>query len=113
MSNPTDLILIGCLHERVNEQGERYLTGSQGLARFVIMKSDQKADDGSVIWDVLVQRDPASQPDASKEAQSNWHHPPRRILFSQTLYRRGIDTGCDQHGDPLCPNDTKRDRLLN
>ena len=75
MSNPTDLILIGCLHERVNEQGERYLTGSQGLARFVIMKSDQKADDGSVIWDVLVQRDPASQPDASTEAQSNWHHP--------------------------------------
>ena len=65
MSTPTDLIPIGCLHERVNEQGDPYLTGSLGLARFVIMKSDQKADDGSVIWDVLVQRDPASQPDAS------------------------------------------------
>ncbi len=58
MSNPTDLIPIGCLHERVNEQGDRYLTGSLGLARFLIVKSDQKADDASVIWDVLVQRDP-------------------------------------------------------
>ena len=75
MSTPTDLIPIGCLHERVNEQGHPYLTGSLGLARFVIMKSDQKADDGSVIWDVLVQRDPASEPDAPEEAQSNWHHP--------------------------------------
>jgi len=75
MSNLADLIPIGCLHERVNEQGDHYLTGSLGLARFVIMKSDQKADDGSVIWDVLVQRDPASQPHAPEEAQSNWHHP--------------------------------------
>ena len=30
MSTPTDLIPIGCLHERVNEQGDRYLTGSPG-----------------------------------------------------------------------------------
>ncbi len=75
MSNPTDMIPIGCLHERVNEQGDRYLTGSLGLARFVIMKSDQKADDGSVIWDVLVQRDPASQSDAPEAAEPDWHHP--------------------------------------
>jgi hypothetical protein len=75
MSNSTDLIPIGCLRERVNEQGNHYLTGSLGLARFVIIKCDQKADDGSVIWDVLVQRDPASQPEAPAEAQSNWRHP--------------------------------------
>ena len=75
MGTPTDLIPIGCLHERVNEQGDPYLTGSLGLARFVIMKSDQKADDGSVIWDVLVQRDPASQPDAPEAAEPDWHHP--------------------------------------
>ena len=34
MSNPTDLIPIGCLHERVNEQGDRYLTGSLGWLGF-------------------------------------------------------------------------------
>ena len=80
MSTPTDLIPMGCLHESVNEQGDPYLTGSLGLARFMIMKVIKKPMTVASFGMSSSSADPASQPDVPEEAQSNWHHPSRRTL---------------------------------
>ena len=75
MSNGNQSILVGCLRERVSEEGGPYLSGKLGLAHVMIVKSDQKSEDGYIIWDVLVQQTLASQPDVPTAAKPEWHHP--------------------------------------
>ena len=63
MSNDMATVPVGQLHERKGDDGRIYLTGDLGFARLVLVKSDRRAEDGSEIWDVLVQR------------KRDWHHP--------------------------------------
>ncbi len=61
MSSEMTLISVGEMRERVGQDTRTYLTGAFGSTHIFIVKTDRKAEDGSAIWDVLM--------------QGGWHHP--------------------------------------
>ena len=75
MTSDTTSIRIGHLCERIGEAGRSYLTGDLGLSRLVIIKSDKRADDGSVVWDIYVQQDAAKETEQSAGVKPSWHQP--------------------------------------
>jgi hypothetical protein len=75
MNSDTTSIRIGKLCERVGEAGTPYLTGDLGLCRLVIVKSDKRAEDGTVVWDIYVQQDAAKETEQSAGVKPSWHQP--------------------------------------
>ena len=53
-------VKITQLYERESRNGRRYLTGRLGYAKIAVLKSDRTTDDGTQIWDVLMQETPYS-----------------------------------------------------
>ena len=62
MSDYGPSIKIARLYERESRNGNRYFAGRLGYAKIVILKSDHTADDGTPIWDVLLQEAPRTGP---------------------------------------------------
>jgi len=65
-------IKITQLYERESRNGNRYFSGRLGYAKLVVLKSDKTADDGTPIWDVLMQEAPLNgkhqKPDRAAKA---------------------------------------------
>jgi hypothetical protein len=57
-SNYGPSIPLTRLYERVSKSGNHYLTGRLGAARISILKSQELTDDGTPIWNVLLQEGP-------------------------------------------------------
>jgi hypothetical protein len=55
------------LYERTSRKGTHYLTGRLGAAKIVVLKSSETTDDGTPIWNVLMQEAPPKQ---SADAQT-------------------------------------------
>jgi hypothetical protein len=52
--------------------GNQYFVGQLGMAKIAVLKSKEIAEDGSPMWDVLLQEAPSEQrhkPDAKEQAQ--------------------------------------------
>ncbi len=75
MSDSGHAIPLARLHEHISARGDRYFTGRLGLARVIIVKSDEKCEDAYAIWDVLVQEVPASELDSPKADRPGWRRP--------------------------------------
>src|ERR1700694_5552261 len=61
-------------HGRVagHRDGNQYFVGRLGMAKVAVLKSKEVAEDGSPMWDVLLQEAPSEQrrkPEAKEEAQ--------------------------------------------
>lgn len=74
------------LYERQSKQGNSYLTGRLGSAKIVVLKSNDKGDDGAPIWNVLLSPAPQKpaaekpanpgEPRPEGQAAQNWQRPP-------------------------------------
>jgi hypothetical protein len=58
MSDYGPSIKLTQLYERESRNGNRYFAGRLGYAKIVVLKSDRTAEDGTPIWDVLMQEAP-------------------------------------------------------
>ena len=68
MSDYGPSIKITQLYERESRNGNRYFSGRLGYAKLVVLKSDKTADDGTPIWDVLMQEAPRPKPERTAAA---------------------------------------------
>ena len=58
MSDYGPSIKIARIYELESRNCNRYFAGRLGYAKLVILKSDKTSDDGTPIWDVLLQQAP-------------------------------------------------------
>ena len=63
-------IKIARIYVRESGNGNRYFAGELGRAKIVILKSDHTADDGTPVWDVLLQEAPRQKPDKGLVAKA-------------------------------------------
>lgn len=84
MSDYGPSIKVCRVYEKVSAKGNTYFTGRWGSARINILKSRETADDGTPIWEVLLQEVPATQTTESRrtprekaeapaQPQESWH----------------------------------------
>ena len=80
------------LYERESRNGNRYFAGRLGYAKIVVLKSDRTAEDGTPVWDVLVQEVPLNgkhqKPEraAAADPKSKAHEQPAsRVDFNAPL----------------------------
>src|SRR5258705_12545050 len=59
------------LYERISKSGNHYLTGRLGAAKVVVLKSSDTTDDGTPIWNVLLQEAPAKRDGHDGAQRSN------------------------------------------
>jgi hypothetical protein len=71
MSDYGPQVKLARLYEKTSKTGNQYFVGRLGLAKVAVLKSKEVAEDGSPMWDVLLQEASSEQrrkPEA-KEAQ--------------------------------------------
>ena len=61
-------VLLGRLYEKTAISGAKYLTGRLGLAKVAIVKAREPAEDGTIVWNLLV-----SEPQQKSDAQPSQH----------------------------------------
>ena len=61
------------LYEKTSKTGNQYFVGRLGLPKVAVLKSKEVAEDGSPMWDVLVQEAP-SEPRRKPEAKEEQPH---------------------------------------
>ena len=63
-------VRLGRLYEKTSKtSGNIYLSGRIGLARIVVVKSRDVADDETAIWDILVSQAPDRSKGAGERAE--------------------------------------------
>lgn len=72
MTNTMTSILVGQMHERVDEKGHSCVVGDFGLARIVLVRSDKTVGDGSILWDMYIE---ARLKEMTQPDKSGWHAP--------------------------------------
>ena len=75
MSDYGPSIKITRVYERTSRNGNSYFAGRLGNAKLALLKSDQTADDGTPIWDVLMQEAPRQMPDKAVNAKASSEAP--------------------------------------
>jgi hypothetical protein len=53
-------VTLARLYERTSAKGNTYLTGRLGLAKIAVLKSRETTDDGTQIWNIVIQEAPDS-----------------------------------------------------
>ena len=53
-------VTLARLYERTSAKGNTYLTGRLGLAKIAVLKSRDTTDDGTQIWNIVIQEAPDS-----------------------------------------------------
>jgi hypothetical protein len=67
-------VRLGRLYEKTSKSsGNIYLAGRIGLARIVIVKSREPADDGTAIWDILVSQAPDKPKPVGEREETDNH----------------------------------------
>ena len=72
MSDYGPQVKLARLYEKTSKTGNQYFVGRFGMAKIAVLKSKEVAEDGSPMWDVLVQEASSEQrrkPEAKEEAQ--------------------------------------------
>jgi hypothetical protein len=72
MSDYRPQVKLARLYEKTSKTGNQYFVGRIGMAKVAILKSKELAEDGSPMWDVLVQEafgEPRRKPETKEEAQ--------------------------------------------
>jgi hypothetical protein len=65
-------VKLARLYEKTSKTGNQYFVGRLGMAKVAVLKSKEVAEDGSPMWDVLLQEapnEPRRKPEAKEEAQ--------------------------------------------
>jgi hypothetical protein len=68
MSDYGPQVKLARLYEKTSKTGNQYFVGRLGMAKVAILKSKEVAEDGSPMWDVLLQEAP-SEPRRKAEAK--------------------------------------------
>jgi hypothetical protein len=72
MSDYGPQVKLARLYEKTSKTGNQYFVGRLGMAKVALLKSKEVAEDGSPMWDVLLQEassEPRRKPEAKEEAQ--------------------------------------------
>jgi hypothetical protein len=72
MSDYGPQVKLARLYEKKSKTGNQYFIGRLGMAKVAVLKSKEVAEDGSPMWDVLLQEASSEQrrkPEAREEAQ--------------------------------------------
>jgi hypothetical protein len=72
MSDYGPQVKLARLYEKTSKTGNQYFIGRLGMAKIAVLKSKEVAEDGSPMWDVLLQEacsEPRRKPEAKEEAQ--------------------------------------------
>jgi hypothetical protein len=71
MSDYGPQVKLARLYEKTLKTGNQYFVGRLGMAKVAVLKSKEVAEDGSPMWDVLLQEapnEPRRKPEAKPEA---------------------------------------------
>src|ERR1700687_3176160 len=71
MSDYGPQVKLARLYEKTSKTGNQYFVGRLGMAKVAVLKSKEVAEDGSPMWDVLLQEapnEPRRKPEAKHEA---------------------------------------------
>jgi hypothetical protein len=77
MSDYGPSIKVTQLYERESRNGNRYFAGRLGYAKIVMLKSDRTADDGTPVWDVVMQEAPRQKPNEASAVKASNKAPSR------------------------------------
>jgi hypothetical protein len=72
MSDYGPQMKLARLYAKTSKTGNQYFVGRLGMAKVAVLKSKEVAEDGSPMWDVLLQEAPSEQrrkPEAKEEPQ--------------------------------------------
>jgi hypothetical protein len=61
MSDYGPQVKLARLYEKTSKTGNQYFVGRLGMAKVAVLKSKEAAEDGSPMWDVLLQEAPSEQ----------------------------------------------------
>jgi hypothetical protein len=71
MSDYGPQVKLARLYEKTSKTGNQYFVRRLGMAKVAVLKSKEVAEDGSPMWDVLLQEapsEPRRKPEAKEEA---------------------------------------------
>ena len=71
MSDYGPQVKLARLYEKTSKTGNQYFVGRLGMAKIAVLKSKEVAEDGSPMWDVLLQEapsEPRRKPEAKEQA---------------------------------------------
>jgi hypothetical protein len=89
MSNHPPSFVLTKLYRKKSEKGNTYFTGRLGGARVVLLKSNDTADDGGEVWNLLASEAPAKR---DQDAAQRPQEPERRQTApAQRDWQRPMD----------------------
>ena len=84
-------VTLARLYERTSAKGNIYLTGRLGLAKIAVLKSRDTTDDGTQIWNIVIQEAPDSangkrqKPERSPDTEAPIQTSPEPASFDKAL----------------------------